>query len=230
MGDSTNDPIPGALMRQVELANAPGSKQSSSSIIAPEAPCPNIEGIYTAVADDGKKPSHLALYILSDIRPLLSSTQLYDEDCQAMGSKATVAWVICSFVNGRSGNTPPEETSTIQPLTHTPAEGSEIVINGSTPRPDKEADYHGWYNEEHGPLLAKVPGWNENRRYKQEKTYGDVETANFYGVNFYDAENGLGGPVWQASTGTEWTQRIRSNAAKPNIRRVWRVKNIELYD
>jgi hypothetical protein len=70
-----------------------------------------------------------------------------------------------------------------------------------------------------------VPGWNENKRYRLEKSYGDVETASFYGFNFYDVENGLGGPEWKASTDTEWTQRVRSNHAKPNIRRMWKIQH-----
>lgn len=62
------------------------------------------------------------------------------------------------------------------------------MINGSSLRPDKEDDYHGWYNEEHGPVLSLVPGWNEKQRYRLEKSYGEV--GKFYGFNYYDEKNG----------------------------------------
>jgi hypothetical protein len=44
----------GVLMRVVEMKEgaSPGSTHAS-----PQSPCPNVERIYTAVADDDKKPS-----------------------------------------------------------------------------------------------------------------------------------------------------------------------------
>ena len=214
--------VPGVLLR---LAN-PQETEADRAKLAPTAPCPNVQKTYTAVADDGEKPERLALYVLSDINPLISSPDLYEAD-QKKHSDLNVSWVVCAFVNGRDkGSSPTEAPSTAHPLTHDLVTGSKIVINGSTPRPDKESDYHAWYNEEHGPGLSIVPGWNAARRYSLAKSYGDIETANFYGFNYYDEESGLGGPIWHKSTKTEWTYRIRANAAKPNIRRVWRVEDI----
>lgn len=216
----SSTPVPGALMRLVNKTdpNLNRSKLSPSNI------CPNIEKTYTAVADDGEKPDHLALYILSDITPLNISSELYEAD-KAANPDLSISWVLCAFINGRDKSTPvTDEPSPSQPLTHDIVPGSKLVINGSTPRPDKESDYHAWYNEEHGPGLSIVPGWNAARRYSLQKSYGEIETANFYGFNYYDEESGLGGPIWTKSTKTEWTFRIRGNAAKPNIRRVWKVQ------
>ncbi|KAM0711870.1 hypothetical protein Q7P35_001240 [Cladosporium inversicolor] len=207
--------VPGLLMRLTQ--------SSSHAHRSPQTPCPNILQVWTAIADDGKAPHQLTLYHLSDVRPLLSSSDLYDSDVLSHGEETSLAWVVCSFINGRSKDE--TKTSSTHLLSHSPAEGSKLVINGSSPRPDKEHDYHGWYNEEHGPMLSLVPGWNENQRYRLEKNYGDVETASFYGFNYYDEENGLGGPEWKASTNTEWTQRVRNNHEKPNIRRVWKIEH-----
>lgn len=213
--ESPKEAIPGLLMR---LAN-------SQAYPTPQPPFSDILQVWTAVADDEKAPNRLTLYHLSDVRPLLSSSDLHDKDAAVQGEDATLAWVVCSFVNGRSKDGSTSKTSSTHLLSHNPAQGSKLVINGSSPRVDKEDDYHGWYNEEHGPMLSLVPGWNENQRYRLEKSYGDVETAKFYGFNYYDEQNGLGGAEWKASTNTEWTQRVRSNHEKPNIRRVWRVEH-----
>lgn len=213
---------PGVLMRLAHTADS----QVESSKIAPASPCPNVQKTYTAVADDGEKPERLALYVLSDISPIVSSSEAFEAD-KAANPDLNISWVVCAFINGRDKSTPSKaEPSTTHPLSHELVSGSKIVINGSTPRPDKEEDYHAWYNEEHGPGLSIVPGWNAARRYSLQKTYGDIETAHFYGFNYYDEESGLGGPIWQSSTKTEWTFRIRGNAAKPNIRRVWRVTEL----
>ena len=214
--------MPGVLMRLVE----PNQGDTKSAQLSPQSPCPNVQNIYTAAADDDEKPSRLTLYILSDIDPLHALSEFYDNDVKA-NPGLTISWVVCGFINGRDNGAPTtDDPSTVHPLSHEPAAGSKLVINGSTPRPDKETDYHEWYNVEHGPGLAIVPGWNAARRYSLQRTFGEIETANFYGFNYYDEESGLGGPVWHKSTKTEWTFRIRANAAKPNIRRVWRIENL----
>lgn len=206
--------VPGLLMRLIQC--------NSDHKTAPETVLPNVDQVYTATAHDGKTPSHLTLYILSDVTPLLSSASLYDQDVESQAGDRTLSWVVCGYINGRKKGTPPTTTVT-HFVSHNPSEGSRLVVNGSSPRQGKEDDYHGWYNSEHGPMLSLVPGWNENKRYRLEKSYGDVDVASFYGLNFYDAENGLGGPEWKASTDTEWTQRVRSNHERPNIRRVWNI-------
>lgn len=208
--------VPGVLMR-LSQADEP----------APTV-CPNVEAVYRVTANDDGSPANNTLYSLSDITPITTSTAAYDEDVKK--STSSPAWVICAFINGRDADgvqtgdtlTPPLTKPHVLPAP--PAAGSVIVINGSTPRKDKEQDYHDWYDKEHGGKLTLVPGWNNSRRYALVKAYGidDGETANFYGFNYYDAENGLGGKEWKAGV-TEWTMRIRSNAAKPNIRRVWKV-------
>ncbi|GAB7335035.1 hypothetical protein MBLNU13_g06894t1 [Cladosporium sp. NU13] len=213
---SSEASIPGLLMR---LTN-------SHATSTPQPPLSDVLQVWTAVADDEKVPHQLTLYHLGDVRPLLSSSDLYDIDAASLGTDASLAWVVCSFINGRSKDGPHSKTRPTHLLSHSPAQGSKLVINGSSPRADKEHDYHGWYNEEHGPMLSLVPGWNENQRYRLEKSYGDIETAKFYGLNYYDEQNGLGGPEWKASTNTEWTQRVRSNHEKPNIRRVWKVEHV----
>ncbi|KAL3462171.1 hypothetical protein BJX64DRAFT_148986 [Aspergillus heterothallicus] len=200
--------VPGIVIRL--------SETSSTSVPS----IPNTDVAYALSAADNETPTQAKLYFLSDITPIIASESLYESD------KASSAWIVCKFINGRDtdhSSGAPETTP--HTLTAYPVPGSKIVINGSTPRPEKEADYHDWYDQEHGGKLALVPGWRAMRRYSLAKVFGEVETANFYGVNFYDEVNGLGGPEWKAGV-TEWTLRIRENAAKENIRRVWRVEGV----
>lgn len=213
-------PKPGLLLR---LAESRKGTAPSHRHVRLQASSFNARRIYTASADDEKTPSQLAIYTLDTITPLLEDPDLYNADATA-NPDLDISWIILEFINGRDAKVPPADPpSTTHDLPQNPASGSKIVIVGSTPRLDKESDYHEWYDVEHGPALGTVPGWNAGRRYAFRKAYGDVETASFYGVNYYDEESGLGGPIWEKSTKTEWTFRIRGNAAKPNIRRVWRV-------
>jgi hypothetical protein len=201
--------VPGIVMRL------------SEGLSSTTLPLPGIEALYTLRADDNEKPRNNTVYFLNDISPLLSAKNQYDDDS---ATNNNVSWIICSFINGRDISTPKDGAPQTSPhkLPTPAALESVLVVNGSTPRPDKEADYHAWYDQEHGAKLTQVPGWTAARRYVHVKSYGASETASFYGLNFYEEENGLGGPEWKAGV-TDWTLRIRSNAAKPNIRRVWKV-------
>lgn len=217
--------LPGILMRLVEPRKE--GDPPPDSILAPPVLSSNIEATYILRADDEDTPSRNTLYFLSDINLLLSSSEAYDLDVRSHGSDLmSVSWVICAFINGRDKSNAPPKSSSSNTLPSPPATGSVLVVNGSTPRPAKEQDYHDWYDQEHGEKLTAVPGWNSARRYRLAKLYGEAETASFYGCNFYDEDNGLGGPEWKAGV-TEWTLRIRDNAAKPNLRRVWKVVGTE---
>lgn len=213
--------VPGILMRLVEPREA-GQALPGPPLTLP-IPKSLVEATYSLSADDGKTPSQNTIYFLGDISPLLSSSSAYDADLKAHGGNpASISWVICVFINGRDKSSTVTNPTSPNTLPSPPAVGSVLVVNGNTPRPGKEQDYHDWYDQEHGAKLTAVPGWNSARRYQLAKLYGEAETASFYGCNFYDRENGLGGPEWKAGV-TEWTLRIRDNAAKPNLRRVWKV-------
>lgn len=210
--------IPGILMRLSEPLDG-----HSDPAISPASPCPNVQAIHRFVENDSQKPSRNTVYYLSDITPILTSPSAYDEDARTNGpALSSLSWIICSFTNSRDPSNPGLASTANQLHDSPPVPGSVLVSNGYTPKPGTEEEYNAWYDTEHGEKLTHVPGWNSARRYKFEKRYGDTDTSVYYGFNFYDEENGLGGPAWQAGV-TEWTMKIRSNAAKPNMRRVWKV-------
>ena len=205
-------------MRIIEPCD--GSTPSEKSL-APILSIPNIEAIYSLAKDDSGAGTFCSLYFLKNIEPLLQADELYRKDVQDHSSDlSSISWVILSFIDSIAKKGESQVPATAPPS------GSVMVANGSSPKPAFVQDYHNWYNQEHGGKLACVPGWQIGRRYQLEKTFGEVETASFYGVNFYDQVNGLGGPEWKAGV-TEWTMRIRDQAAKPNVRRVWKVVKTE---
>lgn len=210
-------PTPGLLMRLVQSLQG---QTPSNEALAPSNVSPNIDAIYRLARTDDKSPEYNTTYFLSDISPLVEDESFYEKDRESFKtSLESIAWVLVSYINGH-----PFTHSSVPPSP--PPLGTEIVMNGSSPKPEYEADYHNWYDQEHVGKLGGVPGWQLMRRYKFEKVYGEVETASFYGVNFYDEKNGLGGPEWKASA-TDWTLRIRQQAAKPNVRRTWKLVGID---
>lgn len=203
----------------MRLVHPRGGQMPGQEALSPSDVSPGIDTIYRLTRTDDKSPEYSTIYFLNDISPLVNDPTFYDKD-QARFNKSleSISWVLVSYINGfPTTNTP------VPP--NPPPLGTEIVINGSTPKAECETDYHSWYDQEHVHKLGAVPGWQLMRRYKLEKVYGEVETASFYGVNFYDEKNGLGGPEWKASA-TDWTLRIRKQAARPNVRRTWKLVGI----
>ncbi|TPX11542.1 uncharacterized protein E0L32_007753 [Thyridium curvatum] len=213
--------VPGIIMRFAQPR--PGRDEVPESSLAPPAPAPNVEAFYMFEEQDGLQPKYNTTYFLSDITPVLNDPEFYNDDVKAHSEQfASIAWEVCGFLNGRDTSEAKELSSEPHILPKPPAIGSTLVSNGGTPGPGWEQDYVDWYTTEHSAKLSLVPGWNNCRRYRHDRTYGEVDVATYYGWNYYDAENGLGGPVWQDSL-TGWTIEVRKRAAKPNLRRVWKV-------
>ncbi|GAD95888.1 conserved hypothetical protein [Paecilomyces variotii No. 5] len=101
-----------------------------------------------------------------------------------------------------------------------PVEGSVLVALSTTVQPGKEAELDRWYREEHIPLLTKVPGWLRTRRFASSniEKHDEVE---YLTLHEYAANNGLGGPEWQAATSTPWTKEINTNVVKDKHRRAY---------
>jgi pimeloyl-ACP methyl ester carboxylesterase len=89
---------------------------------------------------------------------------------------------------------------------------------------DKEEELEKWYNEEHVPLLQKVPGWRRTRRFVT--SYLDLESGHrkekeFLALHEYAPENGLGGKEFVAATTTKWCDKIYADVVRERKRRVY---------
>lgn len=81
-----------------------------------------------------------------------------------------------------------------------------------------EDDFEGWYNTEHLPALAEVPGVNRAVRYRkaagQDQSTEYPEYLALYDVVSLDIP---GNADWVAAVETPWTQRLR-----PHFTARWR--------
>ena len=61
----------------------------------------------------------------------------------------------------------------ITPLAARAPEGAGgILLNAINVAPEAEADFNAWYDEEHQPALARVPGTLAARRYRSAEAGG----------------------------------------------------------
>ncbi len=88
-----------------------------------------------------------------------------------------------------------------------PAGAGGLLINAVNVAPEHEKDFNAWYDEEHLPALAKVPGTLLARRYRAEGATG--------GTHQYVAVYHLASPdvprtdAWKKAIDTPWSARVR---------------------
>jgi hypothetical protein len=78
-------------------------------------------------------------------------------------------------------------------------------------------EFNRWYEEEHVPMLSKVPGWISTYRGKLVLLSSKAEqgTCKHAAFHRYSPENGSDtSQEWKAATSTEWGNKIREAIAK----------------
>jgi len=93
--------------------------------------------------------------------------------------------------------------------------------------PENEEDFNNWYEEEHFPMIAKVPGWIRGRRYKLDSAVelaGQADKdapplAKFMSIHEWDRPDFMQLPEFQAMFKTSWAQKVYAYASRREPRR-----------
>ncbi|KAF2853834.1 alpha/beta hydrolase-like protein [Plenodomus tracheiphilus IPT5] len=175
-----------------------------------------------------EKPEWMAIYDFDELEWLTREPymKLRSAPAQSQRERDTMKQI---FVDRRSydllGEWKGEKFKDLQKVENEGEKNVMIAVSFSLQDgEEKEAELKKWYEEEHVPLLQKVPGWRRTRRF--ETSYLDLESGHrkekeFLALHEYAPENGLGGPEFQAATSTEWCDKIYKNVVKERKRRVY---------
>lgn len=86
-------------------------------------------------------------------------------------------------------------------------------------------EFNKWFEEEHIPMLSKIPGWLRTRRFemvvgglKGMPPAGQVECL---AVHDYAEQNGINGPEHKAAQGTPWAAKVMEKVVSRE-RRDWK--------
>jgi hypothetical protein len=91
-------------------------------------------------------------------------------------------------------------------------EGQEPILD--------EAEFHRWYDEEHTPLFARVPGWRRTARYVLRAS--SMDRARFLALHEWMGEEAFESEEFRHATGTKWRNEIvRRVDGKTRERRVF---------
>jgi hypothetical protein len=85
-----------------------------------------------------------------------------------------------------------------------PSGAGALLVNAMNVDPAHEAEFNEWYDHEHIPSLAAVPGTLAARRYRDNK--GSPRYLALYHLASPDV---VLTPAWKQAAGTPWTERLR---------------------
>jgi hypothetical protein len=85
-----------------------------------------------------------------------------------------------------------------------PAGAGGLLVNAMNVDPAHEAEFNEWYDHEHIPALAKVPGTLCARRYRDLKG-----THRYLALYHLASPDVASSQAWKDAAGTPWTARLR---------------------
>jgi len=96
---------------------------------------------------------------------------------------------------------------------------THLFVVGINLEPGHEEDFEDWYNSEHLPALAAVPGVSRAIRFRCAQPASDRQGEYPAYLALYDIEHPeiAGNEDWQAAVNTPWTIRLR-----PYFQALWR--------
>jgi len=86
-----------------------------------------------------------------------------------------------------------------------PKDAPALLLNAMNVAPEHEHEFNDWYNTEHIPALAAVPGTLCARRYCGSSVAGQRYLALYY-LASAEVPNST---AWKAAANTPWTERMR---------------------
>jgi pimeloyl-ACP methyl ester carboxylesterase len=174
-------------------------------------------------ATDGQEPIFLADYDVTSMSHLETETYTSLRANRSAREADTIGQVDVtrSFFDTISSSEKPGFVPA-EKLTNEEAEGRVLVSVGFILKdtPEAEEAIAKWYNEEHIPMLSKIPGWLRTRRIKTSRLEGSSQII-VGALHEYEKKNGLGGPEHRAAMSTPWKSDVYDKYVEHMTRRVY---------
>jgi len=89
-----------------------------------------------------------------------------------------------------------------------PAGAGALLLNAMNVAPAAEDDFNAWYDAEHLPALAGVPGTLAARRYRSSEAK-NAGTHRYVAIYHLASPDVARSAAWNAAVDTPWTARVR---------------------
>jgi hypothetical protein len=88
-----------------------------------------------------------------------------------------------------------------------PPRAGALLLNAMNVAPEAEDDFNAWYDEEHLPALAGVPGTLAARRYRSTESNGG--THRYVAIYHLESPDVARSNAWKTAVDTPWSARVR---------------------
>lgn len=174
-------------------------------------------------ATDGKKPTWAASYDLTALDTL--ELDAYKALGRERSDREKDVLARMEYLERRIYSVYEPVPVTVSPdfKGYTVGDGLVLVAVSLEVAPEHETDFNKWYDEEHIPMLSKVPGWLRTRRFvlkdsgasgKLVGTDGFKTPPKYLALHEYANTAVFEKPEWKAATSTEWRDRVFKNVTK----------------
>ncbi|KAK3314478.1 Alpha/Beta hydrolase protein [Apodospora peruviana] len=178
-------------------------------------------------ATDGQEPHFLAAYDVTQMSHLETETYLCLRANRSAREAATIGQVAVDrkFFDLVASQQSPLFLP-IEQLTDAEAEGLVLVsveVSLKSGVEGAEQAVLKWYEEEHIPMLSKIPGWLRSRVFRTPSTIEGAAAGETKIVTLheYAKENGLEGPEHKASMSTSWRDDVFAKYIADKSRRTY---------
>ncbi|CDO68429.1 hypothetical protein BN946_scf184707.g10 [Trametes cinnabarina] len=190
-------------------------------------PIPGFQSWSRWTAVDGQHPTYPAIYDLSS--PSVISQPPYADLANTRSEREKSILSRIALLDRRTYELlepvyPPKAGDAYDPAK--PGAVLSIIEVDIKPVPGAEEDFHKWYDGEHIPLLAKVPGWVRSRRFVLVDSGAIGSEAKgerppkFLAIHEWESADVFERSDFKAASETEWTKRILGNLAVFKRRRM----------
>ena len=150
--------------------------------------------------DDGGAATAVATYDLASIEVL------HGDEYRAIAYENSSVWT--KRVVGMCQRLLRFEGVRITPgLEPAPVNAGGLLLNAMNVAPVAEDDFNAWYDQEHIPALAAVPGTLLARRYRADEN--GSSTHKYLAIYHLDSPDVTRSEAWAAAVDTPWSDRVR---------------------
>ncbi|KAI1636239.1 Alpha/Beta hydrolase protein [Biscogniauxia mediterranea] len=174
-------------------------------------------------ATDGQEPTFLAVYDVTSMSHLETETYTSLRANRSTREAETIGQVdVKRYFWDLAWTKQSPLYIPIEQLTDEEGEGIVLAAIEFKPTETDNAaeEIKKWYEEEHGDMLSKVPGWLRSRLFKTSSLEPGA-AASFLSLHEFARENGIGGPEHKASMSTPRAADILGNYATLTSRRLY---------
>ncbi|KAF3766445.1 alpha/beta-hydrolase [Cryphonectria parasitica EP155] len=175
-------------------------------------------------ATDAEQPHFLAAYDVTSMHHLDTPTYTSLRENRSPREAQTIGQVdVKRYFYDLVSERKAPSFRPIEQLADGEAEGQVLVAveNTVTAVEGAEQALDKWYEEEHIPMLSKVPGWLRTRRFRTATSLDKEAPLKYLILHEYTKENGLGGPEYKAATSTKWREEIFEKVIASKHRRTY---------